>query len=85
MFNFLQHPDMPKELLQAHLQRIIMMQIRQKQEEQRRVSFNIKLALSAGTFFFFLQLFTFVTFILVILLFSQQKVIQQQKFDKLKT
>ena len=30
---------MPQEVLQMHLQRIIMMQIRQKQEEQRRVSY----------------------------------------------
>ena len=35
----LQHPDMPQEVLQMHLQRIIMMQIRQKQEEQRRVCY----------------------------------------------
>ncbi|XP_070197492.1 transcriptional regulator ATRX homolog isoform X3 [Littorina saxatilis] len=32
----MQNPDMPQEVLQMHLQRIIMMQIRQKQEEQRR-------------------------------------------------
>ncbi|KAL8573406.1 hypothetical protein ACOMHN_032421 [Nucella lapillus] len=31
-----QNPDMPQEVLQMHLQRIIMMQIRQRQEEQRR-------------------------------------------------
>ncbi|XP_076446217.1 uncharacterized protein LOC143283763 [Babylonia areolata] len=31
------HPDMTPEVLQQHLQRIIMMQIRQKQEEQRRL------------------------------------------------
>ena len=33
----MQNPEMPQEVLQMHLQRIIMMQIRQKQEEQRRV------------------------------------------------
>ncbi|XP_076468089.1 uncharacterized protein LOC143298937 isoform X2 [Babylonia areolata] len=31
------NPDMPQEVLQMHLQRIIMMQIRQRQEEQRRM------------------------------------------------
>jgi hypothetical protein len=36
-----QNPDMPQEVLQMHLQRIIMMQIRQKQEEQRRVRFIV--------------------------------------------